>query len=272
MSSILGLIRIAAVVGLSAIKVISTCVKIKEAKEQGVINPFMHVINNSNPYKRPMPMNNNMMCGSSMNMNQCYNQELRWRDETFGMSRRNMVVPQTPVTVPVHHVVTPVTQVVPVPTPTPVVTQPVYQQPVVNTTTMNNFDSRRWNTIPVNVPMTNNYQTPIINQIPNMNTELKWRDTVSGVGIYNNSNINYPFNGNNIDIGELQWKPLSRHQPDSWYHNQNITCYQPPPQRPWKPIFNWDLLKNNPFDRPKGVVAMFYTDDGVPLFGPTPVT
>jgi sortase B len=45
--SVLGIIRIAAVVGLSAVKLVSTALKVKEAREQGLINPiFAH--NNSN--------------------------------------------------------------------------------------------------------------------------------------------------------------------------------------------------------------------------------
>jgi hypothetical protein len=58
--NVIGVLRIAAVVGLSAIKVVSTVLKIKEAKQQGLINP-MFANNNSTPYQQPIyqqPINN----------------------------------------------------------------------------------------------------------------------------------------------------------------------------------------------------------------------
>lgn len=262
MSSILGLVRIAAVVGLSAIKVISTCLKVKEAKEQGVINPFMHVINNSNPYNRPM--NNNTQCGS-INMNQYNNTELRWRDNTCGMSRRYMNV--VPTTTPIHVPVQPVQPVQSVYHPQPVCN---YSQPVSAMNTID-FSSRRWDNNPVYQQMPQNvwtqHQYP--NQTINMNQELQWKNVpVGGMYNYNNMNLNNTMymNGGYTNTNELRWRPIQYQQGImSMDYGGNV-------RRNWKPMFDWQgwLKWHHPYDKP-GIVAMFYTDDGVPLFGPTSV-
>jgi hypothetical protein len=41
--NILSIVRITTVVGLSAIKLISTALKVKEAKQQGLINPIFAI-------------------------------------------------------------------------------------------------------------------------------------------------------------------------------------------------------------------------------------
>lgn len=259
MSSILGLVRIAAVVGLSAIKVISTCLKVKEAKEMGVINPLAYVINNGNPYNQPM--NNNMVCGSTVNQ---FNSDLRWRDNTCDMSRRNMdivpVITQPQVYVPQPQPVQiqqPVQQTIPMPVYN-------YQQPVMNTI---DYVSRRWN----------NYQYP--NQMPvyqswnqtyqpqHVQHELQWKNySLGGINNYNTNHFNMMGGNNQHYYGnELRWQqPTYRGISNLNYGGNNI--------RPWKPIFDWNSIwLRNPrqlqYDS-NGAVAMFYTDDGTPLFGP----
>lgn len=291
MSSIFGIIRIAAVVGLSAIKVVSTCLKFKEAKEQGLINPVFMRPNNSTPYNNNQPMNNNAMSGSINNQYYSHNED-RWHDCTFETgSRRNVcATPQTTYT-----------------------TQPVQQQPVTSCggyNMMNNgynynnnnyigFDlsSRRWNNNPYASNLTqypyaqqsyNNYQSPPIYsqsyQYPQNNgyqnmyqfnqpmkpyKEQRWMDKSNGqywneMNRYRNywgyQNTNQSYYGN-----MMYGSPLYGNSTANMYNQQRWTqSYEKPA---W---MNYNQQSSQHNDR-SGIVAMFYTDDGKPLFGPTPV-
>jgi len=269
--NVFGVIRIATVVGLSAIKVISAVLKAKEANQSGLINPIFANANNNLPYYN-QPVNNN-----------CNN---------------------TPVYVPVQPQ-TPQYPVAPMPPVqqhivpesrrfwTPNFAYPTmnmgYDTPVPNMNAYEQNTSRRFMTIPqiqYQVPLNNipvqQYPSmiptmaPIMN-VPNMNNSngSYWRS------YYTNSSINNvrqqqmysnPIRPNSYPGKELQWADRTLGEMASGV--KNVRQQYPPPPRKWTPMFNWNnpILRQTPQQQSdnNGVVAMFYTNDGRPLFGPLP--
>lgn len=246
MGSIIGILRIAAVVGLSAIKIASTCLRVKEAKEQGIAHPFRSVISNSVPcYNQPI----NNAC-NSVNMSQC-NSDFRWRNEAFDGSRRYVAssyVPTQPVQVVQPVMSQPVNNMCYSATNTP-----VYNQPVMMT--------YRWHTTP------SYQQTPVVypqNQWNKPYPELQWKNESLGsqfnyaqqyqtLPIVNMPYINQPRYGY---MNELKWRDTP-YQMNYGYGRYFIPSYE---NERW-------LRRQSPGDN-SGIVAMFYTDNGVPLMGP----
>lgn len=259
--SVLGIIRIAAVVGLSAVKLVSTALKVKEAREQGLINPiFAH--NNSNPYNN-QPMNNNVYC--SVPQQPMMNYEPVWNDRFTSESRRY----SQPTTTFQQPIFAQPTQ--------PVMNQYGYSEPVQ---AINNAptptQSRRFDVY------TNYNPNAYVNQTwsqPYYNNDPVVQNTWTGITNWRQYYASkqqqpmyqqapqpvryYQYPGQNQ---ELQWA-------DKSLGKMNMNYAQP--QRRSGPIFNWNspwlrYTRQPQYDE-NGVVAMFYKDDGTPLFGPTPV-
>lgn len=248
--NILSIVRITTVVGLSAIKLISTALKVKEAKQQGLINPIFANNNNSTPYMTQQPMMNN---GYNSQPMQAPHQP------TWSESRRFM----NTNTQPVYN------------------NQTQYQQAPM----MPNYDaqSRRYNSQPVYNPTTyipsnwqsNNYRPigPTVAQYnhPEM-MSINNYDSLSGW--CGNRNIQRPIQQS------VDWRYQSQNQELKWCDKsygqmmeERQMQYQPQPVRHRaSPMFNW----NSPWlkydyaqeQQNSGVVAMFSKDDGTPLYGP----
>lgn len=207
--NVIPIIRIAAVVGLSAVKLITTAMQMKQAKEDRML-PFGHF--NPQPVY-PQPMYSNPY----------YTQPQQPIFET----RRMCQPPQ------------PVMQIQPQPIQRPVqpftsyrgcMTEQYYTQP------MNTYEmaaSRRWGNPQVNMnqmyipqqPPMMNYQQPYM---PQYNPELEWC---------------------NKSIGQMREEQYMNTQPNYWSQPRGCS----PPGR----------------GGPNDIVAMFYTNDGRPLFGPS---
>lgn len=240
--NVFGIIRIAAVVGLSAIKLVSTALKVKEAKEQGLINPVF-ANNNSTPYNRPV--------ANTCNPTPVVVAQPVYQQPDYVESRRFM----SPVQQPVYQAPF-----------VPAVPSNVYPTTVQNMMSNVSYDvqSRRYNTQPVcpvvsstyipthtlqptvaqynpapvihNRPMWNNYQQPQQIQ-PYVNQELQWCNKSYG--------------------RMMEERQMQQQLPKNNYGSQ---------------IFNWSSswLRNTGPPNDSGVVPMFYSSDGIPLFGPMP--
>ena len=255
MSSIFSIIRIAAVVGLSAIKVVSTCLKFKEAKEQGLINPVFMRTNNSTPATNPMM--NNMTANGSMNMNQCnYSTEPIWHDCTntnYVNSRRNMVNTTTSMMYNQPMQNNMFTSYPQQPT-----TSYAYSNNMVNNyQPYNDPTSRRWNSNPyVN---TYQYRPQPVQQYPQYQPRYQQYPQYQ----YQQQRPYNEQTWSNKTYGELeeemrQYNECVRRMNQSRRANMRYGN------------LNQASMRNIPHGNRSGVVPMFYTDDGVPLFGPVP--
>ena len=305
MSSIFSIIRIAAVVGLSAIKVVSTCLKFKEAKEQGLINPVFMRTNNSTPATNPMM--NNMTANGSMNMNQCnYSTEPIWHDCTntnYVNSRRNMVNTTTSMMYNQPMQNNMFTSYPQQPT-----TSCAYSNNMVNNyQPYNDPTSRRWNSNPyVNMYQ---YQPQPVQQYPQYQpryqqypqyqyqqqrpyNEQTWSNKTYGeleeeyrrrqglTGMWqNNRPQQYPQYQNMRGVqqqrpyNEQTWSNKTYGELEEEMRQYNECVRRMNQSRRANMRYgnlNQAFMKNIPRDNRSGVVPMFYTDDGVPLFGPVP--
>lgn len=260
--NVFGIIRITAVVGLSAIKLVSTVLKIKEAKEQGLINPIF-VNNNSTPYNCNPVINN--ACNSTPVITV---QPAVWQNN-YSESRRFMT--NTPCSAP-----QPVCQA-----PVSTVTNTVYPTTVQNMMDNVRYDvqSRRYDTTPV-CPMVNVNPTYIqphtlqptvaqYNYSPIMsdnNNGSMWKSYYGyGYNGYQQPHQMQPYSNQ-----ELQWcdKSYGRMMEE----RQIQQCQRPPINSYGSQIFNWrsPLLRyNGPPNNDSGVVPMFHSPTGTPLFGPS---
>ena len=207
--NIIPIIRIAAVVGLSAVKLVSTVMQMKQAKECGPINQF-HANNCSTPYyNQPVYNNNN-----------CYSQPT-----PIFESRRTGYQPQPMMAPPMSPQPMPVPQAAPAPMPMQRPVQPFasyhggyhYQQPMYNTYNM--VTSQPWQ---------NSY--PMYNASPDLDS--MWC---------------------NKSLGQMREERML-------YQNQASTPNY------WNQCNQHGMGQRNPND----IVAMFYSNDGTPLFGPSP--
>lgn len=279
--NLLSAVRIATVVGLSAIKLVSTALKVKEARSQGLINPIF-VNNNSTPYTTNQPMTNNMYNSNPVQTPMTVQQPV-WTE-----SRRFMNTNPQP-------------QIVSYQTPQPQV--PIYQASYQNNTTpvapVYDTQSRRYSTAtPVYNPTTyisSNWQNPVQQPIRpmtfvgptiaqynpmqySMNINNNY-DSLAGYvpkrnNMYNNyqSPMNYQYQSNNQ---ELKWCDKSYGQMME-ERRMMLQPQLPPKIKHRAPMFNWNSpwLKYDPLQAidKSGVVPMFCMDDGTPLYGPVPNT
>ena len=290
--TIISVIRIAAVVGLSAIKIASTALKIKEAKQQGLINPMFS--NNGTPYQQPIHQ-------QPMNINNTYNsiQQPMWSE-----SRRFMNVPTS-----LNLSLTPQQ-------PQPMMPQvaTLNNQPNNYTPAFNDPTSRR----NMDMPVQNMYQQQPYaynyNSQPVSNPWQPMKRLEPTIAAYNPSTYNmyqnyvsssnvYPYGVSCSTYDTLDgYVPKSRRLPvmqnqsciqalnwrDVWGDNKYQTCMNNScgysngscnNNKAWDeacslPKFNWQserLRYRPPYEDSNGVVAMFGAPDGTPLYGPPPM-
>lgn len=250
--NIIPIIKIAAVVGLSAVKLVSTVMQMKE-RRQGLINP-VYQNNCSNPYVQPMYNNNN-----------CYTQPV---SQPIFESRRSVYVAPQPQPVPVP-VPTPV-PVTPVPT-TPVPPMPMMQTPVSDmsmlTRPVQPFASYR-----------RGFQQPMMynnNYTSCAATAPVWQQPNYAYQAPQQSSYNIDDEWCSKSIGQMREEQMMhqrmmQQQQQQRMMQQRMMQQQPPPQPP--NYWGGRRFDTGGQQKPNDIVAMFYTDDGKPLFGPPPNT
>ena len=302
MFPVFGIIRMATAIGLAAVKVVSVCLQYKEARDEGSIRPISEVFNRN-------ASRNNYNRQSTYNCYQQYNNntELRWNDGlSNNYSRRNnnfsninsrpnvIVQPVSNVSYGYGYA------------DESVVnnnyqnnfdsrrwnncstyeSQPNFQG--VWSTNNNNFNygmSTNMNGHDMYNAQQNIYQNNPYQQYQpnNMNIygqqELRWKNEPLGAmtNMFNNRygyNVAPMYNTNNTNVNnnnELKWRD------DKFTYTQSRRYGIPQTNNTrtttWKPSFDWQGWLKTPPDQygRTGVVPMFYTDDGKPLFGPVPV-
>lgn len=270
MFSVIEIIRLGAIVSLSAIKLISSFKSFSQPRNANNMMNNQPVYYNNRPmYNTPVYPVNNQQYYATPPTNQYCNTELRWNDG-LNDSRRNSYSPPPPQ--PVYQ---PQPQPQQVYQPQPQVYQPPQPSPMPNIQS----DSRRWNNRPTGYPQMfgNMYYAPAAltvnpygsNQMttfnPNLTTynstpELRWNNTPA-VYVNQPSRFAYGYSNNNytqqypICNQELKWK--DQEFTDPYRHRR----WQPP-----KPAWN-----QQPKIDKNGIVPMFCLDDGTPLYGPVPV-
>lgn len=258
---ILSTIRIATVVGLSAIKIIGAILRVKEAKEDGLIN---HI------FERP---NNNQPC-NNYNYPQMYSNPIPVAPmpqpmpapDPFQNSRRNCYYNQ--------------------PQPQSVVNNEPYAVPPTNVQEEAPSMSRRTMGAMPTRPVYPQYQYPTTypTYAGSCGGVMERNDGSFWKSFYNSNRVNHPpgylnqpnyygqgwYTQNNSQ--ELQWADKSLGEMRAG--NQAYQQQSQRPMRKWTPMFNWNnpiLCKTPQQWQQNGIVAMFYTEDGQPLYGPTPV-
>ena len=252
--SVFSVIRITTMVGLSAIKLVSTVMKIRDEKKQGLINTGFIANNNSAPYV-PNPV-------------------------VYNSIPTPVPVPQ-PVPVP-----TPVPVPQPIPTPVPVqqpqqtwtgsrrfMTGPTATMLFPQYTNLNSYMSQSRRYTNYNVPEINWNQPMSIPNVPQYTSPMRNINNIFS-GYNPNRNITYTQNFNSqmpySRTPELKWadKSYGQMMEERCMHQQP---HIPPRNRYGPPMFDWNspLLRNNNvyYDQDE-MVPMFCMDDGTPLFGP----
>ena len=268
--NIVSIIRITTVVGLSAIKLVSTALKVKEAKRQGLINPWSVAINNnSTPYMQgQQPMMNN-----GFNSNQMMTQQPQ---QAWSESRRFMNVNPQPQYQPQQY---PVSQ----PQVYPQANtnydmqsrryvQPTYNQPAYNPTTYLPSNWQPQQPYHQLGPTVARYNHPELMSINNNYDTLDGYIPKSNY-CYNQPQSNWRYQ-QPYQSQELKWCDKSYGQ--MMEEQRRLMQPKAPPKNVYgSPMFNWNSpwLKNDDSRRTQnnsGVVPFFATPDGTPLYGPIP--
>lgn len=274
--NIVSIIRITTVVGLSAIKLVSTALKVKEAKQKGLINPWSVAINNnSTPYMQgQQPMMNN-----GFNSNQMVAQQPQ---QTWSESRRFMNVnPQ-----PQQYYPQPQQQIYPqtninYDSQSRRYAQPTYNQPTYNPTTYlpSNWQSQQQYPQGYQVgPTVAQYNNNSYYSNSALMTINSTYDTLDGYvpkqqNYYNQPQSSWRYQ-QPYQSQELKWCDKSYGQ--MMEEQRRLMQPKAPPKNTYgSPMFNWNSpwLKGDYSRRTQddsGVVAFFSTNDGTPLFGPSP--
>lgn len=290
--NVLGVIKIAAVVGLSALKVVSAVVKINEMKKQGMITPVYPSTNNSTPYQQPVyqqPANN---------MNSTYN--VVQSQPVWTESRRFA----NPTTYPTTSFPAVYPTVYPTPQPQLNTVVPMMAQPQVSTWTNNNNV-----VVPNSIPYdpSSRRNTPMVQPVcqnPTWNNYNYSNNSWQSMKKLEPNWVSYPSTSNNMTcMSNTQTYlsntmnngtsygypyPYGSSKPydtlDGWIGThtpiqQNQSCSAPDPtmlnhcsgsRRQQTSLFNWQsphLKWTPPWQNSDGVVAMFGAPDGTPLYG-----
>lgn len=275
--NVIGVLRIAAVVGLSAIKVMSTVLKIKEAKQQGLINP-MFANNNSTPYQQPIyqqPINNT--CNSPVQPQPAYAESRRYMNTpVYPQPQMATVHPQVASWNVTNNYSRPFND------PTSrrnINVQPTWQNPSWNTNYSQTINVQTpWQPMKRLEPNWVSYKP----NVPNMGMSMP---TYSQNNMNMNMNMQYPYGygttssnhydtldgwvGNRQSIQQNQSYPNMNLQPLNWRDYECNNSYgqvNKNPPRP-TPMFNWDTPYMKPWIGADGTVSMFGAPDGTPLWG-----
>lgn len=276
-------LRLGAVVCLSAIRIATTIINVKEAKENGYFrNPRKH--NSTASYTNYFARNNDMYTNNNFN-NQYQStasadpfwsnyESRRYQHNNYNNTQANNSNTGYVYSSSYNNQYTGFTN-----------TQPVYNNPQPQPTVQPNIccdpNSRRFNNVTPNYIMNNvdNYQTT--SNVSNVMNQQQY-----GYGYADNSApVMYNFNRWNNNTNVNMYQQQNYQQQYSYNHpykNNEIHCLnwraveaqrqQQQQQQIWKPMFNqhsyerWkkDQLNTNP----NRIVAMFYDDNGNPIMGP----
>lgn len=264
-------IRIATVVGLSAIKIIGAVLKVKEAKECGLINPvFYRRPNNNQPYN-----DYQQMYSSPIPVAPAPQPQPIPVSDPYQNSRRNCYYNPSQQMVDNNPYVAPVQ-----PAPMPML-EPVQEQ-------ASSMSRRQMGYSMPARPVYPKYEYPATypthagscgGELMERNDGSYWRS------YYNSRKVNYPppyYYNQPRNYGQQGWyQPRSNSQELQWADRSlgsmgvvNTPTTTQQPVKKWTPMFNWNnpiLCKTPQQWQQNGIVAMFYTEDGQPLFGPSPM-